>query len=139
MEWMLTVSGTPSATLRCSLALPTTDLPGRMRSCLMVDEEVLAKSAKALGKHKIKGRTPDPAQVWVKVVEDNFPDGRFREQPFVTSAPGAEDTFAHYRGSTMIAVSALVEVFDGLRQGKYLAEYHRRGQVYIGEGNWRDL
>ncbi|KAJ6160467.1 hypothetical protein N7470_003863 [Penicillium chermesinum] len=33
---------------KMSLALPTTDLPGRMRSCLMVDEEVLAKSAKAL-------------------------------------------------------------------------------------------
>lgn len=39
----------------------------------------------------------------------------------------------------MVALGALVEVFEGLRQMKKLAEYHRQGQVYLGQGEWITL
>jgi hypothetical protein len=69
---------------------------------------------------------------------------RFGDDPYVTTrkedneSAGAEK-FGEYRGWTKVALSALVEVFDGLRRMKHLVEYHREGQVYLGEGKWTDI
>ena len=125
---------------KLSLALPTTGLPGRMRMCLMADEEVFSRSASTLEKHKRDGETPDPAKVWVKIVEENFPDERFEQQYYVANPnDDGKGQNEGYEGVTMISLSSLVEVFDGLRQQKYLAEYHRKGKAYAGQGEWHEL
>jgi hypothetical protein len=120
---------------KASLAIPATDLPTRLRVCLMVDDEVLAHMTSMLSAHADIGRC------WVKMVEENFPDARFGDQSYVTSVDfgevdGVGDYRGVYRGWTMVALSALVEVFDGLRQMKYLVEYHREGRIYLGDGTW---
>jgi hypothetical protein len=126
---------------KASLAIPATELPSRLRMCLMVDEGVLSHMSSVLGASATPEKHADIGRCWVKVVEDNFPDARFGDQPYVASVDfneinGAGDYRGIYRGWTMVALSALVEVFDGLRQMKYLVEYHREGRVYLGEGKW---
>lgn len=125
---------------KLSLAVPTTDLPSRMRTCVMADEDVFAKSAKELDKYTISETSPDPTKVYVKMVEENFPDDRYGEKTYITK-PNSDDQGAddEYRGITTIALSALVEVFNGLRQGKFMVEYHRKDHAYIGEGKWHQL
>jgi hypothetical protein len=50
----------------------------------------------------------------------------------VTRSQQKED----YPGWTKVALSAIVEVYDGLRRGRSLEDYHKSGQVYLGNGNW---
>ena len=126
---------------KASLAIPATELPSRLRVCLMVDEGVLSHMKSVIDVSAVPEKHADIGSCWVKVVEDNFPDARFGDQPYVTSVgldevDGTGDYRGVYRGWTMVALSALVEVFDGLRQMKYLVEYHREGRVYLGEGKW---
>lgn len=126
---------------KASLAIPATDLPSRLRACLMVDEGVLSHMTSVLNVSAVPEKHADIGSCWVKVVEDNFPDARFGDEPYVTSVgldevDGTGDYRGVYRGWTMVSLSALVEVFDGLRQMKCLVEYHREGRVYLGEGKW---
>lgn len=126
---------------KASLAIPATQLPSRLRVCLMVDHEVLAHMTRMLSASAGPEKHADIGCCWVKMVEENFPDARFGDQPYVTSVEfdevnGVGDYRGVYRGWTMVALSALVEVFDGLRQMKYLVEYHREGRIYLGEGTW---
>ncbi|KAJ5126677.1 hypothetical protein N7448_007456 [Penicillium atrosanguineum] len=126
---------------KASLAIPATDLPSRLRVCLMVDDDVLEHMMSVLGSSAVPEQHTDIGSCWVRVVEDNFPDARFGDQPYVKSVDfdevdGVGDYRGLYQGWTMVALSALVEVFDGLRQMKYLVEYHREGRIYLGEGKW---
>lgn len=126
---------------KASLAIPATDLPSRLRVCLMVDDSVLEHMMSVLGSSTVPEKHADIGRCWVRVIEDNFPDARFGDQPYVKSVDfdevdGVGDYRGVYHGWTMVALSALVEVFDGLRQMKYLVEYHREGRIYLGEGKW---
>lgn len=126
---------------KASLAIPATELPSRLRVCLMVDEGVLSHMTSVIDVSAVPEKHADFDSCWVKVVEDNFPDARFGDRPYVTSevldeVDGTGDYRGAYHGWTMVALSALVEVFDGLRQMKYLVEYHREGRVYLGAGKW---
>ncbi|KAJ5983232.1 hypothetical protein N7481_005331 [Penicillium waksmanii] len=127
---------------KVSLAMPVTELPSRLRACLMVDDEVLSHMRAILDIPTMAGQDTDVGRCWVKVIEDNFPDARFGDKPYIASIDGnkkVDGTKEHqgkYRGWTMVSLSALLEVFDGLRQMKYLVEYHREGRIYLGEGKW---
>jgi len=124
---------------KVSLAISATELPSRLRVCLMVDDGVLSHLKNVLDSSSIVGGDADLGRCWVKVVEENFPDSRMCDHPQV-DINGVSDCVRKYRGSypgwTMVALDALVEVFDGLRQMKALVDYHREGRVYLGEGDW---
>jgi hypothetical protein len=126
---------------KMSLAIPATELPSRLRICLMVDDGVLSHLENVLDSSSMVGGTVDLGRCWVKVVEENFPDSRMGDHPKVDI--GVSDCVRNYRGRyygwTMVALDALVEVFDGLRQTKALVGYHREGLVYIGEGDWSKM
>lgn len=128
---------------KVSLEIPATDLPSRLRLCLMVDKQVLSQLTGTLNKAGKVRKNADMGRCWVKVVEENFPDDRFGDQPYIATMDthhepdgtgGGDDE--GYDGWSMVALSALVEVFDGFRQGRCLIEYHCRGRVYQGGGKW---
>lgn len=126
---------------KVSLALPATDLPSRLRACLMVDDAVLSHLTGEVDMSTKVERDADIDHCWVKVVEENSPDSRFGDRPYVEAsdaeaeADGVDDR-GGYQGWTKVALSALVEVFDGLRQMKPLGGYHRAGRIYLGDGEW---
>ncbi|KAJ5089232.1 hypothetical protein N7532_007916 [Penicillium argentinense] len=130
---------------KVSLAIPATELPSRLRACLMVDDGVLSHLRAILDIQSMAGQDADLGRCWVKVVENNFPDSRFSDKPYIANIDWSTNTDAtgeyrgNYHGWTMVALSALVEVFDGLRQMKCLVEYHREGRIYLGEGQWSAL
>ncbi|KAJ5725202.1 uncharacterized protein N7483_006559 [Penicillium malachiteum] len=130
---------------KASLDIPATDLPSRLRVCLMVDDAVLSNLKAILNLSEILEKSTDIDRCWVKVIEENFPDSRFGDRPYVANVDfsdevdGVGDYRGNYRGWTMVALSALVEVFDGLRQMKHLVRYHREGRVYLGGGKWSSI
>lgn len=127
---------------KVSLAIPVTELPSRLRACLMVDDGVLSHLRALLDISTMAGQDTDVRRCWVKVIEDNFPDARFGDKPYIASTDGSkkidetQERQGKYHGWTMVSLSALLEVFDGLRQMKNLVEYHRDGRIYLGEGKW---
>jgi hypothetical protein len=126
---------------KVSLGLPETELPSRLRICLMLDDGALSHLKSVLDLSSMAENDANVGGCWVKVVEENFPDSRIGDHPL--AGPGMEcvsDSLREQRGSyhgwTMVALDALVEVFDGLRRMKCLVDYHREGKVYMGEGRW---
>ncbi|CAI7595240.1 unnamed protein product [Penicillium crustosum] len=110
---------------KVSLGIPEIELPSRLRiySSSMAETDA------------------DVGGCWVKVIEENFPDSRIGDHPLanpdtecVSDSVGEDRGI--YSGWTMVALDALVEVFDGLRQMKCLVDYHREEKVYLGEGKW---
>ncbi|KAJ5361632.1 hypothetical protein N7541_002476 [Penicillium brevicompactum] len=124
---------------KVSLAIPEAELPSRLRVCLMVDDVVLSHLKTALDASSMVEGDAELGRCWVKVVEENFPDSRMTDHPQIDTV-GVSTCVRNYRGEyhgwTTVALDALVEVFDGLRQLKSLVDYHREGRVYLGEGNW---
>lgn len=118
------------------LALPATDLPSRLRACLMVDDAVLSHLTGAVDMSAAAEERADIDRCWVKVIEENFPDARYDDKPYVEAGAGGVDDRGAYTGWTKVALSALVEVYDGLRQMKPLVDYHREGCIYLGNGEW---
>jgi hypothetical protein len=127
---------------KVSLTLPSMELPSRLRVCLMVDDQVLANLKVILELCSMCETSVDLGRCWVKIVEENFPDSRCWEETCRTQS-GQIDITGEYRGSyrgwTTVALPALLEVLDGLRQLKPLVEYHREGRVYLGKGKWSSL
>ncbi|KGO74043.1 hypothetical protein PITC_097290 [Penicillium italicum] len=126
---------------KVSLGIPEIELPSRLRICLMLDDEALSHLKGVLDSSSMDERDADVGGCWVKVVEENFPDSRIGDHPLAN--PGTEcvsnsvrEHRESYCGWTKVALDALVEVFDGLRQMKCLVDYHRDGQTYLGEGKW---
>lgn len=111
---------------KVSLALPSIELPARLRFCLMIDDASLSSLMTAWDDARLAEKEADVSACPVKVIEENYPDARRQ------SVQDAWD----YPGWTSIALSALVEVYDGLRQGKSLADYHRLGCTYTGNSQW---
>lgn len=129
---------------KVSLALPVAALPSRLRACLMVDDGVLSHLKAIMDLCDSMDKEVDLDRCWVKVIEENFPDTRFGDRAYVTSVKRSDEVDGgesrkSYRGWTTVSLSALVEVFDGLRQMKSLVEYHRDGRVYLGHGKWSNL
>ncbi|KAJ5535799.1 hypothetical protein N7513_008985 [Penicillium frequentans] len=127
---------------KVSLFLPSTELPSRLRVCLMIDDQVLANLKAILESCAMSEKSVDLGRCWVKLVEENYPDSRCWQE----TCPAQSSQFDHtgeyrgnYRGWTMVALPALLEVFDGLRQLKRLVEYHREGRVYLGKGKWSSM
>jgi hypothetical protein len=123
------------------LGLPETELPSRLRICLVVDDEVLSHLKGVLDLSSMAEKDANIGGCWVKVVEENFPDSRMDDQPHaidvkLESSSCMREYRGTYHGWTKVALNALVEVFDGLRQMKRLIDYHREGRVYLGEGRW---
>lgn len=124
---------------KVALALPAVELPSRLRACLMIDDPALSHLTGVLDRSTRAEKDADIDRCWVKVVEENFPDTRFDDRPYVNGeADDAGESRGVYRGWTRVALSAVVEVFDGLRQAKNLVEFHREGRVYLGDGAWSD-
>ncbi|KAF7164460.1 hypothetical protein CNMCM5623_009007 [Aspergillus felis] len=107
---------------KVALALPAIELPVRLRMCLMIDDGVLSRLATTVDMSSMVEKDADYSSCPVKVIEENFPDLHRRD-----SKPTKED----YPGWTKVALSALVEVYDGLRRGRSLEDYHKSGQVYL--------
>ncbi|KXG46387.1 uncharacterized protein PGRI_052430 [Penicillium griseofulvum] len=129
---------------KVSLRIPETELPSRLRICLMLDDEALAHMKCVLDFCSMAEEDADVGGCWVKVVEENFPDSRMGDHPLARhDVEGVSERVRGHRGSyygwTRVALSALVEVFDGLRQLKWLVDYHREGNVYMGDGNWKSI
>ncbi|KAJ5581565.1 hypothetical protein N7535_000185 [Penicillium sp. DV-2018c] len=123
------------------LGIPETELPSRLRICLMVDNKVLSHLKAMLDLSSMAERDANLRECWVNVVEENFPDSRMDDHPHAVdvkmeSSRCMKEYRGTYNGSTMVALDALVEVFDGIRQMKRLVDYHREGRVYLGEGKW---
>jgi len=105
----------------------------------MVDDQVLANLKAILELCAMCEKSVDLGRCWVKLVEENYPDSRCWEETCPAQASQFDGTGEYrgkYRGWTMVALPALLEVFDGLRQLKRLVEYHREGRVYLGKGKW---
>ncbi|CAI7599157.1 unnamed protein product [Penicillium glandicola] len=122
---------------KVSLGIPETELPSRLRICLMIDDSVLSQFKRVLDLSSMVEGDADVGGCWVKVVEENFPDSRMSDRPIAN--PNIDYVKEHggsYDGWTMIALEALGEVFDGLQQMKCLVDYHQEGQVYLGDGEW---
>ncbi|KAJ5088638.1 hypothetical protein N7456_012254 [Penicillium angulare] len=129
---------------KVTLSIPATDLPSRLRACLMVDDAVLSQLKAISDLCTTMSKDVDISRCWVKVVEENFPDLRLGERPYVVKAKedkfDGEDSFrGSYQGWTIVGLPAIVEVFDGMRQMKNLVEYHREGRVYLGHGEWSSM
>lgn len=110
------------------LGVPSIELPTRLRMCLMIDDGILAHLAGKLDLASAAGNDADLSTCPVKAVEEGFPDQRHRGSGVVRSE--------YYPGWTLVALRALVEMFDGLSQGDTLEDYHRPGAVYLGGGEW---
>ncbi|PYH96701.1 hypothetical protein BO71DRAFT_396829 [Aspergillus ellipticus CBS 707.79] len=112
---------------RADLSLPSIELPVRLRTCLVVDHEVL----RAVEEVKNGLADEDDGNAYgncpVIMVEENFPDRRRRD-----SNPADHE----YPGWTKVTLSALVEVTDGLRDASGSKRYHKPGLVYTGNGQW---
>ncbi|KAJ6019269.1 hypothetical protein N7499_009567 [Penicillium canescens] len=127
---------------KVSLAIPETELPSRLRVCLMIDDAVLSHLKGVLDMGSLRKGDAGAGRSWVKVVEENFPDSRLDDHPHVDGIDTSgmsrymKNTRGSYHGWTMVALDALVEVFDGLRQLRGLVEYHQEGKAYLGEGQW---
>lgn len=126
---------------KVSLGIPEIELPSRLRICLMLDDEALSHLKYVLDSSSMAETDADVGGCWVKVIEENFPDSRIGDHPLanpdtecVSDSVGEDRGI--YSGWTMVALDALVEVFDGLRQMKCLVDYHREEKVYLGEGKW---
>lgn len=130
---------------KVSLAIPATNLPSRLRACVMVDDAVLLHLKAISDVCSTMAKDMDVARCWVKVVEENFPDLRLGDRPYVAKSnlhdkiDEGESFRGNYQGWTTVALSAIIEVFDGLRQMKNLVEYHREGRVYLGQGEWSSI
>ncbi|KAF9887071.1 hypothetical protein FE257_010565 [Aspergillus nanangensis] len=113
---------------KVSQALPSIELPVRLRACLVVDENSLSFLAEMRERATGSEREADYSRCPVKIVEENFPD-KYRKD----STPMA----GLYPGWTTVALSSLVEVYNGLRnQDKGLGWYHRPGCMYTGNEQW---
>ncbi|RAH50183.1 uncharacterized protein BO95DRAFT_438521 [Aspergillus brunneoviolaceus CBS 621.78] len=131
---------------RADLELPLMELPARLRVCLVVDEEVLRALERMMTKEEDGvdtaeeargGPTQDGSEKGsgemsygrcpVIMVEENFPDRRRRDS---NPADG------EYPGWTQVALSAVVEVLEGMRFGNGLSRFHRSGRIYLGESQW---
>lgn len=66
---------------KVSLVIPATELPSRLRVCLMVDDKVLSHLTREVDMSALVEKDVDVSRCWVKVVEENFPDSRFDYQP----------------------------------------------------------
>ncbi|KAJ5819186.1 hypothetical protein N7474_004777 [Penicillium riverlandense] len=127
---------------KVSLAIPAIELPSRLRVCLMVDDMVLSHLKGELDRSSRAAKDADIDRCWVKLVEENFPDSRLGDQPYICEVDvdgetdGAGDYRGVYRGWTMVALTALIEVFKSLGQMRHLQEYHREGRIYLGQGKW---
>ncbi|KAJ5774978.1 hypothetical protein N7457_009874 [Penicillium paradoxum] len=126
---------------KVSLGIPETELPSRLRICLMLDDGAFSHLKRVLDLSSMVEGDADLGGCWVKVVEENFPDSRISDHPHIgdVDMEGPDRALEYrgiYHGWTMVALDALVEVFDGLRRMKCLVEYHREGRVYLGEGKW---
>lgn len=111
---------------KMSLGLPAVELPVRFKVCLVIDDKVLASLTGSLTASSMENQDTDVSRCPVKVVEDDFPD---------MSQEGKYDR-TQYQGWTVVALSSLLEVHDGLRRGKRLVDYHRPGRVYLGGCRW---
>lgn len=96
---------------------------------MLIDDAVLAAMTGIVDEAAREVEDADLSRCPIKVIEENFPDVNHPE-----SVSAAEDE--PYSGSTMVVLGALVEMYDGLRQGKLLADYHKQGRVYLGDGKW---
>lgn len=114
---------------KVALSVPAIELPARLRVCLLIDDEVLAAMTGMVNEASRQVEDADLSQCPIKVIEENFPDLNHRES---VSAAEVEP----YSGWTTVVLGALVELYDGLRQGKRLVDYHRQGRVYLGDGKW---
>ncbi|EAW07287.1 uncharacterized protein ACLA_019920 [Aspergillus clavatus NRRL 1] len=112
---------------KVALSLPSIELPVRLRMCLMIDDGVLSFLTKTVDMSSMVEQNADYASCPIKVVEENFPD---LHRGFSNPVKG------NYPGWTVVALSALVEIYDGLRQGRNLEEYHKPNKIYLGHGNW---
>lgn len=111
---------------KISLALPSIELPARLRFCLVIDDASLSKLTTVRDDARLAEKEADVSSCPIKIIEENYPDAHRR----------SVNELLDYPGWTSIALSALVEVYDGLRQGKGLAEYHRQGRTYMGNSKW---
>ncbi|KGO38705.1 hypothetical protein PEX1_095670 [Penicillium expansum] len=126
---------------KVSLRIPEIELPSRLRICLMLDDESLSHFKGILDLSSMAESDANVGGCWVKVVEENFPDSRIGDHPLAHfdmeyASYSVREHRESYCGWTMVALDALVEVFDGLRQMKCLVDYHQEGKVYLGEGKW---
>lgn len=126
---------------KVSLGIPETELPSRLRICLMLDDGAFSHLKHVLDLSSMVEGDADLGGCWVKVVEENYPDSRISDHPHIgdVNMEGHDRVMEYrgvYHGWTMVALDALVEVFDGLRRMRCLVEYHREGRVYLGEGKW---
>ncbi|PYI23880.1 hypothetical protein BO99DRAFT_398915 [Aspergillus violaceofuscus CBS 115571] len=136
---------------RADLALPLMELPARLRVCLVVDEGVLRALERMMTTTTTTTTTQEKdtdeearessaedgiekgsaemsyGSCPVIMVEENFPDRRRRDS---NPADG------EYPGWTQVALSAVVEVLEGMRFGNGLSRFHRSGRIYLGESQW---
>lgn len=112
---------------KIALALPSFELPVRLRTCLIVDDGILASLAKRVEAATSEGKGGDYSRCPVKIVEENFPDKTRRN---------SNPAIGVYPGWTTVILSSLVEVYNGLRHGNGLVEYHQPGRIYTGNGQW---
>ena len=113
---------------KIALAIPVIELPVRLRMCLVVDNGVLATMTGMVNEASRKIENADLSRCPVKVLEENHLDSR---NDGLSSSPEGE-----YPGWTTMTLGALVEIYDGLRQGKCLIDYHEPGRMYLGGGRW---
>ncbi|OJJ50054.1 hypothetical protein ASPZODRAFT_128650 [Penicilliopsis zonata CBS 506.65] len=111
---------------KISLGLPSIKLPVRLNTCLMVDDGILARLTEVVNSSMLAEKDADVSSCPVKIVEENFPD--------LSKMDYCGNT--DYQGWTTVAFSSLVEVYDGIGQGKCLADYHRPNLVYQGKDTW---
>lgn len=111
---------------KISLTLPAIELPVRLRVCLVVDDNALANLTGSLTASSLVNEDTDVTMCPVKVIEDNFPNSQL-ENDFRREG---------YDGWTRVVLSSLLEMYKGLCQGKCLADYHKTGRVYLGDGRW---
>ncbi|KAJ5259379.1 hypothetical protein N7478_012360 [Penicillium angulare] len=71
---------------KVTLSIPATELPSRLRACLMVDDAVFSQLKAISDLCSTMGKDMDLSRCWVKVVEDNFPDLRLGERPYVVKS-----------------------------------------------------
>ena len=112
---------------KIAVAIPAIELPVRLRMCLVVDDGVLATMTGMVNEASRKIENADLSRCPVKVLEENYLDSRHDD--LSSSSEGDP-------GWTTVALGALVEIYDGLGQGKCLLDYHRPGRMYLGGGNW---
>ena len=113
---------------KIALAIPVIELPVRLRMCLVVDDGVLATMTGMVNEASRKIENADLSRCPVKVLEENHLDSR--NDGLSSSSEG------EYPGWTTVTLGALVEVYDGLGQGKCLIDYHKPGRTYFGDGRW---